>query len=121
MEPIRLTVTNVARIVHETNRAFCAVLGDFSQPLWSDAPDWQKESAIAGVQGVLWDPETTPEKSHELWFNHKVEEGWSWGPTKDPEKKKHPCMVSYDQLPEERRIKDELFLAIVHVLARRCS
>jgi len=28
-----------ARIAHEINAAFCAALGDFSQPTWENAPD----------------------------------------------------------------------------------
>ena len=44
----------------------------------------------------------------------KTAEGWSWGPVKDPERKQHPCMVPYDQLPQEQRAKDYIFRAIVN-------
>ena len=37
---------NIAKVAHETNRSFCQTLGDWSQPTWENAPDWQKESAI---------------------------------------------------------------------------
>lgn len=43
----------IAKIAHEANRIYCQTLGDYSQPPWEDAPDWQKNSAIAGVQAYI--------------------------------------------------------------------
>lgn len=37
-------------------------------------------------------------------------------PNKDPEKKVHPCMVPYDQLPKEQQVKDAIFVGIVHAM-----
>lgn len=102
----------IARICHEVNRAYCNSIGDNSQPSWEDAPDWQKDSAVNGVNFHL-NYDTTPEQSHENWMREKEADGWVYGPTKDPEKKEHPCMVPYDQLPLEQRTKDYLFKAIV--------
>ena len=102
----------IARICHEVNRAYCNSIGDTSQPSWEDAPDWQKASAVNGVEFHL-NNDTTPEQSHENWMREKEADGWVYGPTKDPEKKEHPCMVPYDQLPLEQRTKDYLFKAIV--------
>lgn len=106
-----MNAEQIARICHAVNRAYCRSIGDDSQPAWEDAPDWQKESAINGVQFHL-NNETTPAASHENWLNQKVADGWVYGPVKDPEKKEHPCMVPYDQLPVEQRTKDYLFKAV---------
>lgn len=57
-----------------------------------------------------------PEASHISWMNQKVEEGWVYGPVKDPEAKQHPCMVPFDQLPREQQAKDYIFRAVVHSL-----
>lgn len=111
-----LSIESIAQIAHEANRAYCAIIGDLTQLSWDDAPNWQKDSCIAGVEAILLDPSLTPEESHKSWFNHKLKDGWSWGPVKDPEKKEHPCMVSYDKLPPEQRIKDYLFQAVVRSL-----
>jgi hypothetical protein len=46
-------------------------------------------------------------------MQEKKAAGWIYGPVKDPEKKEHPCIVPYDQLPIEQRTKDYLFKAIV--------
>lgn len=106
-----------ARLCHEVNRAYCAMLGDHSQPAWADAPEWQRASAIAGVRFALDNPDAKPEDSHNSWLAEKRATGWTYGPVKDPEKKEHPCFVPYDQLPLEQRAKDRLFLATVRALA----
>ncbi|WP_110930671.1 RyR domain-containing protein [Paenibacillus bouchesdurhonensis] len=102
----------IARICHEVNRAYCSSIGDASQPNWEDALEWQKDSAVNGVEFHL-NNDTTPEQSHENWMREKIASGWVYGPVKDPEKKEHPCMIPYDQLPKEQRTKDYLFKAIV--------
>ncbi|MFD0468599.1 RyR domain-containing protein [Nonomuraea thailandensis] len=53
---------------------------------------------------------------HEAWCEHKRAEGWTYGPDKDPDAKTHPCLVPYDQLPVEQRVKDAVFHAIVGAL-----
>jgi hypothetical protein len=112
-----MTPLQIARVAHEINRAYCAAIGDNSQPAWEDAPDWQQRSAANGVQLHLDNPDTTPEQSHEAWLEQKVAEGWKFGPVKNPEAKEHPCMVPYEQLPVEQRVKDHLFAAVVRSLA----
>ena len=106
----------IAMVAHEINRAYCEATGDPSQVPWCEAPEWQRDSAIAGVRAALDNPSMTPEDSHKGWMAHKKAEGWVYGPRKDPEKKQHPCMVPYDQLPEHQRVKDYLFLAVVQKL-----
>lgn len=104
-----------ARAAHEVNRAYCIAIGDTSQPPWDEAPDWQKSSALKGVEGVL--AGNTPRESHESWLEEKRATGWKYGPTKDPEKKEHPCFVAYDKLPPAQQAKDRLFVDTVRGLA----
>lgn len=111
----RLPVEDIARVVHEANRAYCAIIGDHTQQPWDLAEPWQRESCTAGVQFVL-DGSASPEEQHEAWLEHKRAEGWVWGPVKNAELKEHPCMVPYDELPAEQRRKDHLFRAIVLAL-----
>lgn len=106
-------ITLAAATAHEVNRIYCRGLGDHSQVSWEEAPDWQRESAEAGVRAIIANPATTPEQSHEGWLRLKLADGWTCGPVKDPEKKTHPCCVPYDKLPPEQRTKDTLFLAVV--------
>lgn len=110
-------ISKIARVCHETNRAYCAALGDLSQPAWEDAPEWQKNSAVNGVAFHLANPTAGPENSHECWYAQKLAEGWTYGPVKDPSIKQHPCMVAYEDLPVEQKAKDYIFRAIVRALA----
>lgn len=109
-------VEGIARMCHEVNRAYCASMGDTSQPAWEDAPDWQKDSARNGVRMHLANPGATPEDSHRSWMAEKLQDGWKWGPAKNPETKEHHCMVPYELLPPEQRAKDYLFRGVVHAM-----
>ncbi len=106
----------IARVAHETNRAYCESINDFSQIPWEGAPDWQKNSAVNGVQFHLDNPEAGCSDSHENWLKVKYADGWKYGEVKDPEKKEHPCCVPYDQLPSEQKVKDALFVGIVRAM-----
>ena len=106
----------VAKVAHEMNKAFCESIGDNSQPNWDDAPQWQKDSALLGVQFHLGNPDASPSASHDSWLKQKEQDGWKYGEIKDPEKKEHPCFVSYHQLPVEQRSKDYIFKQVIHSL-----
>jgi hypothetical protein len=111
-----LGIVQIARVCHEANRAYCKALGDGSQVSWDAAPQWQRDSAIAGVRFHMENPNASPSASHESWLKVKTEEGWKYGPVKNVETKEHPCFVPYDQLPVEQRAKDYIFSAIVDTL-----
>lgn len=110
-------VESIARVCHEANRAYCVTIGDNSQPAWEDAPDWQKQSAVTGVQFHLTALQSgvkpSPSASHESWLAEKERDGWKFGTVKDAEKKEHPCFVPYEQLPVDQRLKDYIFSGIV--------
>lgn len=106
----------IAMLCNSINAAYCQSLGDDSQPTWDDAPDWQKNSAVAGVEMHIADPDATPEQSHESWYKQKEAEGWIYGEVKDLEKKEHPYFLPYDELPLEQKAKDYLFRATVHLM-----
>jgi hypothetical protein len=106
-------VEKAAKVGHEVNKSYCESIGDHSQPSWDAAPMWQRESCIAGVLGVLADPDTTPEESHERWRKHKEQEGWTYYTSKNVGTKQHPCMVPWNELPEDQRKKSALFTEVV--------
>jgi hypothetical protein len=107
---------DIARVCHEVNRAYCQALGDDSQPAWADAPEWQRASALAGVQLHIQQPDAGARASHESWMAQKQADGWVYGPVKDPDAKQHPCIVPFEQLPAEQQAKDYIFRAVVHAL-----
>ena len=104
----------IARVCHEANRAWSVAHGDLSHHPWDAAPDWQRQSAIAGVKVAL--SGATPEQLHESWTAAKVADGWTYGPVKDETAKTHPCLLPYAQLPSEQRRKDALFAAVTTAL-----
>ena len=106
----------VAILCHEVNRAYCKSIGDDSQVPWEEAPQWQKDSALNGVMFHMQNPNSTPADSHEKWLYEKYQKGWVYGPEKDPDKKEHPCIVPFEDLPTEQRAKDYIFHAIVRTL-----
>ena len=108
-----MTVEDIAKVCHEVNRVYCQSLGDHSQVPWEQAPEWQRLSAVAGVEHRLANPGAPVSASHDSWLAFKKEDGWVYGPKKDVEKRQHPCMVPYDELPPEQRTKDALFVTIV--------
>lgn len=108
----------IAKICHEANKAYCETIGDNSQVSWAEAPAWQMDSAILGVNFHIKNPNAGPSGSHESWLKVKEKEGWKYGPIKDAVKKEHPCYVSYSQLPFEQRMKDYIFSSIVHAFVK---
>jgi hypothetical protein len=115
-----VNIEGAAKICHESNKAYCEAIGDTSQKSWEESPDWQKASAIKGVEFHLAalnsGGKTSPAASHESWLEEKRENGWQYGPVKDPVAKLHPCFVPYDGLPLEQRAKDYVFCGIVESL-----
>lgn len=107
---------DIARCAHEINRAYCQAIGDNSQPPWEKAPQWQKDSALAGVKLHAENPNAGPEASHESWMAQKVKEGWTWGTTKNPVLKTHPCLMPFAELSMEQQAKDFIFRAIVRAM-----
>lgn len=113
---MKMTNEQIARVCHEANKAYCSAFGDASQLPWEDAPEWQKQSAIKGVEYHIANPDSSPADSHNSWLEEKRKEGWKYGAVKDAEKKTHPCFVEYEQLSTEQRAKDYIFLGIVRAL-----
>ena len=107
------TIGLIAEYAHEANRIYCESIGDTSQRHWAEAPQWQKDSAVAGVKMHIDNPDATPEDSHESWSAHKIADGWTYGDVKDEVTKTHPCLVSYGELPENQRIKDTVYSCLV--------
>lgn len=83
-------------------------------PPWDDLDDETQDSAAQGVMGIIRGDD--PAQSHRNWLDFKIEHGWVFGDVKDEVAKTHPCIVPYNELPDEQQIKDKLFHAIVNAL-----
>lgn len=121
-------VVEIARVCHEVNRAVRMFLREadpgssVNKPGHSDLPwnqisDETKASACVGVEAILSGQTETPEQSHDRWREFKESNGWTLGPVLDHEKKTHPNLVPYDELPGDEQIKDTVFFGIVRAMA----
>lgn len=107
----------IAKVCHEANRALTSIVGDVPvQPRWEDEAEQIRQSCIKGVEFNLANPDAPPSASHDNWFKQKVADGWVFGPEKNVEKKTHPAMVPYGDLPEPVKRKDALFKNVVAAL-----
>ncbi len=100
-----------AAAAHEVNKVFCDMTGDASQAHWEQAPEWQRTASIEGVAVALQG--ASPRQLFEAWKAAKQRDGWIHGPVKDGDKKTHPCLVEYDDLPPVQKAKDGLYSAVV--------
>ncbi|MEN3033487.1 MAG: RyR domain-containing protein [Aquificaceae bacterium] len=54
--------------------------------------------------------EAIAEELHKVWMGEKLAQGWTYGPVKDNQKKTHPSLVPYKDLPEEEKELDRMFV-----------
>ncbi len=50
--------------------------------------------------------ERLAENTHELWAAERIRQGWTFGPERSDVKMEHPCLIPYEQLPEEEKVLD---------------
>lgn len=107
----------IAEVCHEANRAVTRHLADVpTQPPWDACGLDMRGACIAGVRFALENPSAPPSASHDAWMKGRLAAGWRLGPVRSDERKEHPALVPYGDLPEAVRRKDVLFRAIVAAL-----
>ena len=47
--------------------------------------------------------ERLAENNHDHWAQQRIEQGWTYGPERDDQKKTHPDLLPYDQLSETEK------------------
>ena len=50
--------------------------------------------------------EQIAENVHDVWAQSRIAQGWTYGEKRDDDKKTHPCLVPYGELPEGEKIYD---------------
>jgi len=110
-------IARMAQLAHEVNRIYCSLIDDTSHVAWYIAPEWQRESAIAGVTYLLHAETRSPGLCHARWLEDKRANGWTYGACKDYLKREHPCMQPFADLPIKQRVKDHLFVRVVDLFS----
>ncbi len=44
--------------------------------------------------------------THDVWSQGRIAQGWTYGETRNDEKKENPCLLPYDELPESEKDYD---------------
>ena len=63
--------------------------------------------------------EAIAENAHDIWARARMDEGWTYGPIRDDEKKQHPDLVPYAQLPDSEKEYDRIMAMNTLRLVRR--
>lgn len=50
--------------------------------------------------------EKIAENVHEVWAQSRIKQGWTYGEERNDVLKTHPCLVPYEELPEEEKAYD---------------
>lgn len=50
--------------------------------------------------------EAIAENAHEIWAKNRIDQGWSYGPERNDQKKETPDMIPYCNLPESEKLYD---------------
>ena len=43
---------------------------------------------------------------HDVWAETRFSQGWTYGKERDDEKKTHPCLIPYEELPDNEKEYD---------------
>lgn len=50
--------------------------------------------------------ESLAQNTHEVWAEQRLRDGWNYGEERNDSKRLHPCLVPYEELPEEEKEYD---------------
>jgi len=113
-----MKLSTVAIIAYEAVRAFAKEHGDNHHRRWGKLSEEHQKSLIEGAMFHFINPQIGPEAAHLARCKRLMEQGWSFGPEKDEEKKLTPLLVAYSDLPPERQFKYFIFAVVAGNLAQ---
>ncbi len=107
--PLTLREEYIANIRHIGWVAYqIAVQQPYNEKMNKD----QFESHINGIRFQDEHLDNTLAQNHENWMKMKLSQGWVYGEVKDFDKKKHPDLIPYDDLPAVEQLKNTAVLTV---------
>lgn len=112
-----LTDEDLARVCHEAHVALRVGLNDSATDVRFDALPQERKDLVTNEVRLIR-AGRSPAEVHGTWVEWMKEHDWEWGEERDPVRKTHPDMVSYEELPPEEKAKVRQAFRIVftHVL-----
>ena len=50
--------------------------------------------------------EALAKNAHEVWAQERIAQGWRFGPERNDQRKEHPSLIPYEELPESEKVFD---------------
>ena len=63
-------------------------------------------SSIDVPESLLLLGEYLAKNTHEVWAQQRMQDGWTYGKLRDADKKTHPDLVPYEDLPDSEKVYD---------------
>lgn len=73
------------------------------EPAYIPHPTDTSHVSLSELQPLL---EDLARNAHEIWAQKRLQEGWTYGPQRDDIKRRHPCLIPYEDLPESEKEYD---------------
>lgn len=103
----------IAKIIYEADRAIRSSMGQ-EVPGWGKLEatlksGWRsKVAAFKGPDGI------TPMMRHESWMKDMTAVGWTQDAVIDHDKKTHPAICPYGDLPDQVHLLDGVFITLIN-------
>jgi hypothetical protein len=85
-------------------------------PAYDKLPRDMQEAELGSVNYFRTSPMANETSMHTDWMLHMQEEGWSYAPDLDEEKKTTPMLVLFSDLPPFAQLHDHIFYAVCRIL-----
>ena len=109
----KLNATQIAEMIDSITSRIARPDGSLPN-LWCDLSDEQKNYASDAVKEIYLRPSQSARQLHDLWMKPLIQEGWSKGDYSF-ENKRHPCLTTFDELPDREILKDEIWSSMTQL------
>lgn len=52
--------------------------------------------------------ELLAKNAHDTWSRQRMSEGWVYGSQRNDDRKEHPCLIAYEELPDSEKEYDRI-------------
>ena len=99
-----MTPTEIAQQIWAKMRATENANGDYTRAHWSFTATEHRDDFIATVTTAMADGVITAEEMHTLWKSQAEGKGWTYGKTRNFNRKVSPAIKPFAELPEREKL-----------------